>query len=57
MNDSPNLKTWSQENLANFAAKCYARLLAEQQANEQLRNDLKDAMKLARIENMKDNAQ
>ena len=57
MNDSPNLKTWSQENLAGFAAECYARFLAEQQANEQLRNDLKDAMKLARIENMKDNAQ
>ena len=54
--DSPNFKTWSHENLANFAAECYARLVAEQQANEQLRLDLKDAMKLARIENMKDNA-
>jgi hypothetical protein len=31
------------------------RLIEEQAANEQLRLDLKDAMKLARIQNMKDN--
>jgi hypothetical protein len=42
--------------LVKFAHECYAALVAQQQACEQLRLDLKDAMKLARIQNMKDNA-
>jgi hypothetical protein len=55
MTDTPNFKTWSHENLAKFSQDCYTRLLAEQAANKQLRLDLKDAMKLARIQNMKHN--
>ena len=47
--------TWQHDNLAKFATDCYIRLQDEQAANEQLRLDLKDAMKLARIQNMKDN--
>jgi len=54
--DNPNFATWQHDTLAKFAAEVYAKLQAEQAANEQLRLDLKDAMKLARIENMKDNA-
>ena len=48
--------TWQLDTLAKFATECYLRLQDEQAANEQLRLDLKDAMKLARIQNMKDNA-
>ena len=43
-------------NCGEFATECYIRFQDEQAANEQLRLDLKDAMKLARIQNMKDNA-
>jgi hypothetical protein len=39
-----------------FCQDCYAALLAEQEANEQLRIDLKDAMKMARQQILKDNA-
>jgi len=53
--DQPNFSTWQHDTLAKFAAEVYAKLQAEQAANEQLRLDLKDAMKLARIQNMKDN--
>jgi hypothetical protein len=54
--ETPNFTTWQHDTLARFATECYIRLQDEQEANEQLRMDLKDAMKLARIENMKDNA-
>ena len=54
--ETPYFLTWQHDNLAKFATDCYIRLQDEQAANEQLRLDLKDAMKLARIENMKDNA-
>ena len=54
--DYPNFATWQHDTLAKFAHEVYIRLQDEQAANEQLRLDLKDAMKLARIENMKDNA-
>ena len=54
--DIPNFVSWQHDTLAKFAAEVYIRLQDEQAANEQLRMDLKDAMKLARIENMKDNA-
>jgi len=56
IHDSPNFASWQQETLAKFAAEVYERLVAEQAANEQLRLDLKDAMKLARQQNLKDNA-
>jgi len=54
--ETPNFATWQHDTLAKFAHEVYIRLQDEQAANEQLRMDLKDAMKLARIENMKDNA-
>jgi hypothetical protein len=54
--ETPNFATWQQDTLAKFAHEVYIRLQDEQAANEQLRMDLKDAMKLARIENIKDNA-
>jgi len=54
--DTPEFSTWQHDTLAKFARDCYTRLQDEQRANEQLRLDLKDAMKLARIQNMKDNA-
>jgi hypothetical protein len=54
--ETPNFASWEHDTLAKFATEVYIRLQDEQAANEQLRRDLKDAMKLARIENMKDNA-
>ena len=54
--ETPNFAIWKHDTLAKFATEVYIRLQDEQAANEQLRMDLKDAMKLARIENMKDNA-
>jgi hypothetical protein len=54
--DIPNFAAWQHDTLAKFASEVYLRLQDEQAANEQLRLDLKDAMKLARIQNMKDNA-
>ena len=53
--DIPNFATWQHDNLVRFCQDCYAALLAEQAANEQLRIDFKDAMKLTRIQNLKDN--
>ena len=53
--ETPNFVSWQQDTLAKFATEVYIRLQDEQAANEQLRLDLKDAMKLARIQNMKDN--
>ena len=53
--ETPNFATWQHDTLAKFAHEVYIRLQDEQAANEQLRLDFKDAMKLARIENMKDN--
>ena len=41
----PAFDTWSQENLAKFATEAYLRLQAQQDALEQLRGDLRDAMK------------
>ena len=45
MNDQPNFAAWTNENLAKFAADAYKRLQEQQDALEQLRGDLKDAMK------------
>ena len=53
--DPPNFERWQKETLVKFAHECYAAILSQEVANEQLRLDLKDAMKLARIQNMKDN--
>jgi hypothetical protein len=54
--DHPNFAAWRHDTLAKFASEVYARLQEEQAANEQLRLDFKEAMQLARIQNMKDNA-
>ena len=45
MNDQPNFAAWTNENLAKFVADAYKRLQEQQDAIEQLRGDLKDAMK------------
>ena len=48
MQNTPNFAAWSNENLAKFAMEAYLRLQAQQDALEQLRGDLKDAMQLVR---------
>ncbi len=48
MQDLPNFSAWSNENLAKFALEAYQRMQAQQEAIEQLRGDLKDAMRLVR---------
>jgi hypothetical protein len=48
MTDLPNFAAWNHETLANFALEAYLRMQAQQEAIEQLRGDLKDAMKLVR---------
>lgn len=48
MKDAPNFAAWSLENLAKFAQESYQRMIEQEQAIEQLRLDLKDAMKLVR---------
>jgi len=48
MQNTPNFAAWSNENLAKFALEAYLRLQAQQDALEQLRSDLKDAMQLVR---------
>ena len=53
--DQPNCAIWQHNTLAKFAADCYAKLQAEQAANEQLRLDLKDAMRMARKQILEDN--
>jgi hypothetical protein len=53
--ETPNFASWQHDTLAEFATEVYTRLQDEQAATEQLRLDLKDAMKLARIQNMNDN--
>ena len=45
MKDTPNFAAWSNENLANFAYDSYERMQAQQDAIEELKNDLNFAMK------------
>ena len=52
--DAPNFEAWDQATLAQFAKETYNRLQEMQEANEQLRLDLKDAMKLVRQQHNKD---
>jgi hypothetical protein len=54
--ETPNFASWQHDTLARFATECYIRLQDEQAANEQLRLDLKDAMKLAHKQILEDNA-
>ena len=48
MKDAPNFAAWSLENLVSFSQDSYHRMIEQEQAIEQLRLDLKDAMKLVR---------
>ena len=44
----PAFETWSQENLAKFAAEAYAKMQEQHDLIQQLQNDLKDAIKAYR---------
>ena len=44
----PAFETWSQENLAKFAAEAYAKMQEQHDQIQQLQNDLKDAIKAYR---------
>ena len=44
----PSFETWSQKNLAKFAAESYAKMQEQQERIEHLQNDLKDAIKAYR---------
>jgi conjugal transfer/entry exclusion protein len=44
----PSFDTWSQENLAKFAAEAYKKMQQQNDQIQQLQNDLKDAMKAYR---------
>ena len=44
----PAFETWSQENLAKFAAEAYAKMQEQQDQIEHLQYDLKDAIKAYR---------
>ena len=48
MNDLPNFSAWERLTLDKFALDAYLRLQAQQEALEQLRQDLRDAMQLLR---------
>jgi hypothetical protein len=49
MDDLPNFAAWERTTLDRFALDAYLRLQAQQEALEQLRGDLRDAMNLLRI--------
>ena len=44
----PAFETWSQENLAKFAAEAYEKMRQQNDQIQQLQNDLKDAIKAYR---------
>jgi len=46
--DLPNFAAWETKNLADFCTDAYIRMQEQQEAIEQLRGDLKDAMRLVR---------
>lgn len=48
MNDLPNFPAWERATLDKFAADAYIRIQQQAEAIEQLRQDLRDAMKLLR---------
>ena len=48
MTDLPNFAAWERLTLDKFALDAYLRLQAQQEALEQLRQDLRDAMGLLR---------
>jgi hypothetical protein len=48
LNDLPNFAAWERQTLDKFALDAYLRLQQQQEALEQLRGDLRDAMQLLR---------
>jgi hypothetical protein len=48
LNDLPNFPAWERQTLDKFAVDAYIRLQQQSEAIEQLRQDLRDAMKLLR---------
>jgi len=48
LNDLPNFAAWDRQTLDKFALDAYLRLQGQQEALEQLRQDLRDAMQLLR---------
>jgi hypothetical protein len=48
LNDLPNFAAWERQTLDKFALDAYIRLQQQSEAIEQLRQDLRDAMKLLR---------
>ena len=48
MNDLPNFPAWERQTLDKFAQDSYIRMQQQAEAIEQLRQDLRDAMKLLR---------
>jgi hypothetical protein len=45
MKDAPNFAAWNLDTLAKFAKDAYVRMQEQEEAIEQYRQDLKDAMK------------
>ena len=52
----PNFAAWDRLLLDKFATEAYLRLQAQEDALEQLRGDLKDAMKMLRVQQVFGNA-
>ena len=50
--DGPKFAAWSHENLAKFADDAYWRMREQQDAMEESRRDLKDAMEIIRSQIM-----
>jgi hypothetical protein len=48
LNDLPNFAAWERQTLDRFALDAYIRMQQQAEAIEQLRQDLRDAMKLLR---------
>ena len=46
-----SLAAWPHETLVKFAQEAYVRLKEQEEAIQQLRNDLRDAMKMVRESN------
>jgi len=44
-----NFATWTHENLAKFAEEAAAKMAEQQEYNEQLQRDLKDAIEAYRV--------
>ena len=47
-NDTPNFAAWNTDTLTQFARDAYNKLRSQEEALEQLRRDLKDAMQANR---------